>query len=120
SKSGSDASDRGRHRRLTSNDNDGDLPRRRGGPPSLVMRVTGPPSTPQPATKGMPGETPPGPERKPDPRGALMHMLTPRTARRLEVPGGTAARVLDFTAEAEAGSIIIWHSDDPAFPADGV
>jgi hypothetical protein len=45
--------------------------------------------------------------------------ITHGLARRLEVEGGTAARVLDLTADAETGVILIWHSDDPDFPADG-
>jgi hypothetical protein len=49
-----------------------------------------------------------------------MSRITPRRARRLEVEGGHAARVLDFTAQAEGGVILIWHGDDPYFPADGI
>src|SRR5690349_7478527 len=73
-----------------------------------------------------PGSSPlrgcPGPRRPALTKGAslLTTRITHNPARRLEVEGGTAARVLDFTAEAEVGAIIIWHSDDPAFPADGV
>jgi hypothetical protein len=46
-------------------------------------------------------------------------MVNPSPPRRLKVKGGWAARVIDL-ANPEPALVVVWHSDDPRFPADGI